>query len=233
MTLFYCQDIDSDTFSLPAQESHHCIRVLRMTVGDQLYLTDGRGTMCLCRIVCSDSTNCLVEVIQRDNNYGKRPYHLHIAVAPTKNNARIEWLVEKAVEIGVDEITPIICDHSERGILKTDRLEKIAISAMKQSLKAYLPLINPATPLRQFVSRPIEGQRMVCYCEGDQRIPLSQTYQAGSDAVILIGPEGDFSPDEITTAIASGFQPITLGDARLRTETAALYAITAINFMNT
>lgn len=233
MTLFYCEDIDSDLLTLPAEESKHCVRVLRMTTGDTLNITDGRGMMCRCRIVAPDSSGCTVEVVERVPDYGRRPFHLHLAVAPTKNTARIEWLVEKCVEIGIDEITPVICDHSERGVQKTERLEKIAISAMKQSLKAYRPIIHNAMPLRQFVTQPLSGQRLVCYCDGDIRTPLRQIYQAGNDAIVLIGPEGDFSSTEIETALSNGFQPVTLGDTRLRTETAALYAVTALNFMNT
>lgn len=233
MTLFYCENIEADILTLPADESKHCVRVLRMTTGDSLYLADGKGTMCHCRILSPDCSACTVEVVNRMTDYGKRPYYLHLAVAPTKNASRIEWLVEKCVEIGIDEITPVICDHSERVVQKTERLEKIAISAMKQSLKAYRPIINEATKLHHFVSQPLRGQRLVCYCDGDTRTPLRQTYVNGRDAVILIGPEGDFSPSEITSALSHGFLPVTLGDTRLRTETAALYAITALNFMNT
>ncbi len=176
-----------------------------------------------------------MEIVERMEDYGHRPFHLHLLVAPTKNTARIEWLVEKAVEIGVDRITPIICDHSERGVQKTDRLDRIALSAMKQSLKARRPQIDSPVKLMECVNTEMwkcESGKFVCYCAGDERHTLRELYTPGTDAVVLIGPEGDFSPREIEAALAAGFQPVTLGDSRLRTETAALYAVTALNFLN-
>lgn len=232
MQIFYNPDISTGIATLDAEESRHCVKVLRLREGDAIDVADGHGTLCHCRIVSADARGCVVETMDNETDYRRRPFHLHLAVAPTKNAARLEWLVEKAVEIGVDEITPVICDHSERGVQKTDRLEKIAISAMKQSLRANLPTIHPATPLATFLEQPLGGQRLVCYCDGDNRQTLSDTYKAHSDAVVLIGPEGDFSEEEIALALACGFQPVSLGPSRLRTETAALYAVVAFNLIN-
>ena len=241
MHLFLTDTTQGPYATLPPDESKHCIRVLRMQPGDELYVTSGDGTMCRARIVDPDPTACQVEITERLPDYGARPFKLHMAVAPTKNNARMEWFVEKAVEIGIDRITPVICDHSERGALKTDRLERIALSAMKQSLQARRPLIDPPVNLPLFLKNLNSHihtfthshiQKYVCYCVGDDRRTLHQLYTPGTDALVLIGPEGDFSPHEIAAVLAQGFQPVTLGNNRLRTETAALYALTALNFMN-
>ena len=238
MHLFLTDTTQGPYATLPPDESKHCIRVLRMQPGDELYVTSGDGTMCRARIVDPDPTACQVEITERLPDYGARPFKLHMAVAPTKNNARMEWFVEKAVEIGIDRITPVICDHSERGALKTDRLERIALSAMKQSLQARRPLIDPPVNLADFLQNLnsqfsiLNSQKFVCHCVGDDRHTLHQLYTPGTDALVLIGPEGDFSPHEIAEVLAQGFQPVTLGNNRLRTETAALYALTALNFMN-
>ena len=259
MHLFLTSSTDCTYATLPPDESKHCIRVLRMLPGDEIWVTSGDGVLCTARIVDPDPTACQVEITQRIPNYGAHPYHIHIAVAPTKNNARLEWFVEKAVEIGIDRITPVICDHSERGALKTDRLERIALSAMKQSLQARRPLIDPPIKLHDFLmnlnsqfSIPnsqfptlnsqfsilnsqfsiLNSQKYVCHCVGDDRRTLHQLYTPGTDALVLIGPEGDFSPDELSRCLTLGFQSVTLGNNRLRTETAALYALTALNFMN-
>ena len=269
MHLFLTDTTQGPYATLPPDESKHCIRVLRMQLGDELYVTSGDGTMCRARIVDPDPTACQVEITERLPDYGARPFKLHMAVAPTKNNARMEWFVEKAVEIGIDRITPVICDHSERGVLKTDRLERIALSAMKQSLQARRPLIDPPIKLLDFLTNlnsqfsilnsqfptlnsqfsilnsqfPTLNshihtfthshiQKYVCHCVGDDRRTLHQLYTPGTDALVLIGPEGDFSPDELSRCLTLGFQPVTLVNNRLRTETAALYALTALNFMN-
>ena len=230
MHLFLSDTTQGPYATLSPEESKHCVRVLRMQLGDELYVTSGDGTMCRARIANPDPSACEVEIVERIADYGQRPFHLHIAIAPPKNNARTDWFVEKAVEIGIDRITPIICDHSERGVLKTDRLERIALSAMKQSLKARRPLIDPPVNLPVFLQNLnsqfsiLNSQKFVCYCSGDERHTLGQLYTPGTD--------GDFSPNEISAVLSQGFQPVTLGTARLRTETAALYAVTALNFMN-
>lgn len=249
-SLFLTPDLSSDLLVLPEEESKHCVKVLRMRSGDPLMLTDGLGTLCHAQVLQADPKGCTVTITQRIPNYGRRNHHLHIAVAPTKNNERLEWFVEKAVEIGIDEITPLICDHSERRVLKTDRLEKIIDSAMKQSLKAYRPTLNQPTPFKTFIenlsSYPTSNSslsektvnpdqtdplRLICYCDGDRK-SLHDLYRPGQSAIVLIGPEGDFSPEEIHLALSNDFHPVTLGPCRLRTETAALYATTAINFLN-
>ena len=232
MHLFLSNDTTAPYATLLPDESRHCVRVLRMGVGDEVWVTSGDGVMCRARIADPDDKACSVEIVERQENYGRRPFHLHMLVAPTKNTARIEWLVEKAVEIGVDRITPVICDHSERGTQKTDRLDRIALSAMKQSLKARRPQIDNPVRLTDFLKIPVKGSKFVCYCAGDERHSLRELYTPGTDATVLIGPEGDFSPREIAAALAAGFLPVTLGDSRLRTETAALYAVTALNFLN-
>ena len=238
MRLFLSDDCTGTYATLTPDESKHCTRVLRMGVGDEVWVTSGDGTMCRALIANPNPSACEVEIVERIADYDHRPFHLHIAIAPPKNNARTEWFVEKAVEIGIDRITPIICEHSERGVLKTDRLERIALSAMKQSLKARRPLIDPPVNLPLFLKNLnsqfsiLNSQKFVCYCTGDERHTLGQLYTPGTDALVLIGPEGDFSPHEIAEVLAQGFQPVTLGTARLRTETAALYAVTALNFMN-
>ncbi len=237
MHLFLTEDTTGPYAQLSAEESKHCVRVLRMGMGDELWVTSGNGILCRARVCNPDDRACEVEILERMPDPQRRPFRLHIAVAPTKNSARLEWFVEKAVEIGVDRITPVICDHSERENQKTDRLQKLALSAMKQSLKASLPIIDQPTKLTDFLKAldpmPIQNQsRLVCYCFGNERHSLHQLYTPGQDAVVLIGPEGDFSEREIQTALTQGFLPVTLGNSRLRTETAALYAVTALNFMN-
>ena len=241
MRLFLSDDCTGTYATLTHDESKHCTRVLRMGVGDEVWVTSGDGTMCRALIADPNPSACEVEIVERITDYDHRPFHLHIAIAPPKNNARTEWFVEKAVEIGIDRITPIICEHSERGVLKTDRLERIALSAMKQSLKASRPLIDPPVNLPLFLKNLNSHihtfthshiQKFVCYCSGDERHTLGQLYTPGTEALVLIGPEGDFSSHEIAEVLAQGFQPVTLGTARLRTETAALYAVTALNFLN-
>lgn len=232
MQLFFAENIESDIYTLSEEESRHCVKVLRMGVGDTLSITDGNGTLYHCRIMEANPKGCVVDTVERLKEYGKRPFSLHVAVAPTKNTARMEWFVEKAVEMGVDIITPIICDHSERCSMKSERLKKIAVSAMKQSLKAYLPLINEPTSIDRIINMPATGQRFIAYCDGEIRTPLRNAYNPGNDATILIGPEGDFSSDEVCAALHNGFIPVTLGECRLRTETAALAATAFFNLSN-
>lgn len=232
MQLFLAEDIESSTYTLSEEESKHIVRVLRMGAGDPLCLTDGQGTLCRCHILEAHPKRCTVAIDERQREYGKPAFHLHLAVAPTKNTARLEWVVEKAVEMGVGRITPLRCDHSERAVLKTDRLAKIIDSAMKQSLKAYRPQLDELTPLSQLIATPFDGQRLIAYCDGDHRTPLREAYHAGSDVQVLIGPEGDFSADEVAAALDARFIPVTLGSSRLRTETAALAALAFINLAN-
>ena len=238
MQLFYCKDITPNAFcTLDAEESRHAVRVLRLREGDELNVTDGRGNLYRCRIVTADDRACVIEAAEQEFSALHSPFSIHLAVAPTKNPSRMEWLVEKAVEIGVGEITLLNCDHSERTFLKTDRLEKLAVSAMKQSLHTLLPEIHPAVSLRDWLNSQLSivnsQLKFIAHCESDKpRTPLATALTPGKDAVVLIGPEGDFSPEEIALALDCGFQPVSLGSSRLRTETAALYAVTAFNLIN-
>lgn len=239
MQLFYSKDISSSGFcTLDAEESRHAVRVLRMREGDTINVTDGMGHLYQCRIVQADDKACVVECLNVLLHDCLNAAAIHLAVAPTKNPARMEWLVEKAVEIGVGEITLLQCDHSERTFLKTDRLERLALSAMKQSLHLTLPPINPAVTLRDFITQALnqtsdKATKLIAHCEADKpRTPIAAALQPGIDAVVLIGPEGDFSEEEIALALDAGFQPVSLGPSRLRTETAALYAVTAFNLIN-
>lgn len=237
MQLFYSKDITPNGFcTLDAEESRHAVRVLRLRAGDEIHVTDGRGNLYLCKMVDANDKECVIESeSQLPTTHSQLPT-IHLAVAPTKNPSRMEWLVEKAVEIGVGEITLLDCDHSERTFLKTERLEKLAVSAMKQSLHTVLPAIHPAVKLSDWLHCPLPTTRslkFIAHCEADRpRTPLAAALQPGCDAVVLIGPEGDFSDEEITLALQCGFQPVSLGPNRLRTETAALYAVTAFNLIN-
>lgn len=232
MQLFFIPNTESDFYTLSEEESHHCVKVLRLVAGDHIAATDGQGTLCQCTIIEAHPKHCLIQIDERTDNHNRHSFHLHVAVAPTKNTARMEWFVEKAVEMGIDEITPIVCDHSERCVLRHERLQKIAVSAMKQSLKTFMPIINPPTPLTQLINSSTIQQRFIAYCDGDHRTPLHNIYRPGQDALILIGPEGDFSQREISLALDNGFQPVTLGQYRLRTETAALAATAYFNLVN-
>lgn len=241
MQLFYNPDITPNAYCpLDPEESRHAVRVLRMCEGDELHVTDGKGNLYRCQIVEANDKACVVNVIAQEFSIFNSQFLIHLAVAPTKNPSRMEWLVEKAVEIGVGEITLLQCDHSERSFLKTDRLEKLAISAMKQSLHTVLPKINPAVKLRDWLRSTLplshsstQPLKLIAHCEADKpRTPLAAALKPGKDAVVLIGPEGDFSEEEIALALACGFQPVSLGPSRLRTETAALYAVVAFNLIN-
>ena len=243
MQLFYCKDITPEGYAtLDAEESRHAVRVLRLREGDTMHVTDGQGHLYECRVVEANDKACTVETqgaasqMPTSIEETQRAASLHLAVAPTKNPSRMEWLVEKAVEVGVGEITLLDCDHSERSFLKTDRLERLALSAMKQSLHLTLPRIHPAVKLREWLRTFAGGTpalQFIAHCEADQpRTPLATALEAGRDAVVLIGPEGDFSQEEIDLALACGFRPVSLGPSRLRTETAALYAAVAFSIAN-
>ena len=232
MALFYAPDILS-TLKLDEEESNHAIKVLRMKAGDSLQIVDGKGGYYEARISDPNHKRCGVEIVESFSEFETRPYHLHIAIAPTKNIERLEWFVEKATEIGIDEITPIICEHSERKIVKKDRLDKIAVSAMKQSKKAYLPVVNEPVSMLSFVSNSNETQKFIAHCMSDsERTDLSSSYKPGSDVVVLIGPEGDFSPAELKESLKYGFEPVLMGQSRLRTETAGVVAVHTVVLLN-
>jgi 16S rRNA (uracil1498-N3)-methyltransferase len=232
MNLFFTPDISGSFYSLNEEESRHCQKVLRLHEGDMIHLTDGMGTLYEAQIVDARSRQVGVEVTARHENYGKRDYRLHMAVAPTKNTDRFEWFLEKATEIGVDEITPLICGHSERRQLRADRLEKIITSAVKQSLKAYYPVLHPIADFRAFITEKREGQLFIAHLEERDPVLLQKACLKGGKVTILIGPEGDFSDKEIESAQEAMYQIVSLGRSRLRTETAAVVACCAVAMVN-
>ncbi|MBR2451859.1 MAG: 16S rRNA (uracil(1498)-N(3))-methyltransferase [Rikenellaceae bacterium] len=232
MQLFYAPEITLPEYTLPEEESRHCEKVLRKVVGDTLHLTDGVGTIYTARIL-STGKRCTVRIEQQTENFEQRPYHLTMAVAPTKNIDRFEWFAEKATEVGIDRIIPIECEHSERRIIKCERIDKIVVSAMKQSLKAYKPEVAPMTPLKKVIEMPFEGKRLIAHCEkSESRQLLKDVVKAGDNVLLLIGPEGDFSMSEIEAARKAGFIEVSLGEMRLRTETAALTGVIHTSFIN-
>lgn len=231
MQLFYTPDISVNA-ELPEGEAGHCIRVLRLGEGDEILLTDGKGSFYKATIRRAHPKHCEVVVRERWRQPALWPFCLHIAVAPTKNIDRMEWFAEKATEIGIDTITCLNCRFSERREIKPARLEKILVSAMKQSQKATLPKLEAMTDFDAFVRLPFQGRKFIAHCEEGTKPTLKQSYRPGENALILIGPEGDFCPEEIKLALANGFEAISLGSSRLRTETAALVACHTIHVLN-
>lgn len=229
MQLFYSKDItaNSDTFTFSKEESKHIIRVLRKKEDDTLHITNGKGILFTVTIVIADPKKCTVRICKKIQKT-KHNYHLHIAIAPTKMNDRMEWFLEKATEIGIDEITPVFCDNSERKAIKKERFEKIIQSAMKQSLQTYLPKLNDAIPLKDFLNIDHNGQKVIAHCEETDKKELYSTLKKEQSYIILIGPEGDFSNNEIQTAITNNFTPVSLGNTRLRTETAGIVACNTV-----
>lgn len=227
MIRFYCPDI-LRTLRLPESDSGHCLRVLRMHPGDEVEAVNGRGTAYTLRLLDDNRHGCAVEIVEQRPEPPSWPQNITIAVAPTKNLDRMEWMVEKLTEIGVNRITPLLCERSERRTLKPERLERIAVAAMKQSLKATLPIIDHLTPLKDFVNQTsshftLQPSLFIAYCGREvERKLLSREYRPGTDVTLLIGPEGDFAQEEVTLCLDQGYVPVTLGDNRLRTETAAL-----------
>ena len=233
MQVFYAPHIDGLEYRLTEEESKHCIRVLRMNVGDELFLTDGCGNLYTARIADSNPKRCMVQIVTNQKEFGKRPFRLHIAIAPTKNIERFEWFLEKATEIGVDAITPLLCERSERKDVKTDRLQKIVVSAMKQSVKAYLPKINEMQLFKRFVDSNLPADlKAIAHCNSPNLNPFQNVLQKGRSVLILVGPEGDFSPAEVELALSNGFSEVSLSTSRLRTETAGIVACHTANLIN-
>ena len=232
MELFYAYEADGRFCRLDADESGHCVRVLRHRAGDEIHVIDGLGTMYRCRLTDDNPKGAEAEVLEAFPGWGGHPYRLTVACCPTKNNDRFEWFVEKATEVGVDRIVPTIGERSERKVYKTDRALRIALSATKQSLKACIPEIAEPVSVKDFICHSEPGLKLIAYCfEGDtKRISIQEALKAyeGKDVTILIGPEGDFSPEEARQAVAHGYIPVHLGASRLRTETAAVLAATAV-----
>ena len=234
MPLFYQPELVADAPALPADESRHCVKVLRQQVGDSIEVVDGRGTFYAGTITQADPKRCLFE-ITRSWSEPALPYAVHLIIAPTKNLDRTEWLVEKAVEIGIDELSFVRCEHSERRVLKTDRLIKKAVAAMKQSGRATLPTINELRPLAHFLTPPAEGvplQRLMAYVDPTNPAHLAQVARPGSSYAVLVGPEGGFSEREVTQATAAQYQLVSLGPYRFRTETAGLMVCAALQLIN-
>lgn len=258
MELFFSSDIEGGICRLDKDESGHCVKVLRHRTGDEISVIDGCGTLYRCRITSDSPKGVEAMVLEETHDWGGHPYRLHMAVCPTKNNDRYEWFVEKACEIGLDEVSPVIGEHSERRVFKTARVEKILVSAAKQSLKGAVPVVNEPAAVREFIEGMADGSgvdsvggmaggsgargdgtggplKLIAYCFEDERVPRRSIKEVlggyeGSDVVVLIGPEGDFSKAEAELAIQNGFIPVHLGDSRLRTETAALTAVAAVYF---
>jgi len=230
MNLFYGIPSGDGTVTLTEEESAHCIRVLRKKTGDKIFFTDGSGNYFHGSIQSADPKKCVVVIEETTEHFGKKNYSLHIALAPTKNIDRFEWFLEKATEIGIDMITPVICTHSERRVLKTERLQKVLLSAMKQSLKSYLPEIHEAIPLEEFFKKETIGQKFICLGSADQSIKTE--LKPGSSYTILVGPEGDFTDKEIASAQKNNFIPVSLGPSRLRSETAGVVACSIVSLLN-
>jgi 16S rRNA (uracil1498-N3)-methyltransferase len=232
MHLFYYPEVKGESFVLNKTESSHCVRVLRLSANDIIYLTNGKGKLFKACIVKPDKNECELKIIDITEVPKERDYSLQIALAPTKNMERFEWFIEKSTEIGIDRIIPLLCKNSERRVIKEERLIKVLVAAMKQSLKAWLPVIDPLTPFSKLVNRQFSGHRFIATGSEPAANHLGRLYDKGSDALILIGPEGDFQENEMSLAIRNSFKPVSLGGSRLRTETAGLVACHSINFIN-
>ncbi len=232
MQVFYLNEIRPGFNYLDTVESHHCSRVLRLKTGSSILVIDGKGNMGEGKISDPDPEKCIVKVHKVHNNYHKRPYQLHIAIAPTKNTDRFKWFLEKTTEIGIDEITPLLCERSERKIIKTKRLEKIILSAMKQSLTAFRPVLHEMTSLRKFLEFVPSRNTYIAHSENYDQIHLKSLISPVKDYIIMIGPEGGFSPEEVQLANNKGVISVSLGQNRLRTETAGLVACNIASLVN-
>jgi len=237
MHLFYIENTEfinyqSKIIILQEEEARHATKVLRLKQGDEVFATDGIGNWFQCNINEIGKKHCSLKIIEQQQNKGKRAYKIHIAIAPTKNIKRFEWFLEKATEMGIDTITPIITEHSERRDLKIERSNKVITSAMKQSLKAYHPKLNEAIKFTDFIENIESEQLFIAHLIDEKQLDLKTTYQKDKDVSILIGPEGDFSNKEVETAMNKGFKAVRMGIERLRTETAALFAVANIHFVN-
>ncbi len=241
MELFYSTQVEGGLCTLTEEESRHCSKVLRHTAGDTINVIDGSGTLYTCRIVeCGRQVVCSVE--NAVDGFGAHGYHLTMAVCPTKNIDRYEWFLEKATEMGMDVVVPVMGEHSERRVVKPERLEKILVSAAKQSLKGAVPVLREAITVKQFIkeSSQLPGVKLIAHCGEGEKITLREAVAAAVEAsgahakpciTILIGPEGDFSHAEVEAAVKAGFKPLTLGESRLRTETAAVAAVAGVYFL--
>ncbi|HKI89903.1 MAG TPA: 16S rRNA (uracil(1498)-N(3))-methyltransferase [Draconibacterium sp.] len=232
MQLFYVPNISNHEAILDETESKHAVRVLRLIPGNAVQLIDGKGGFYEAEITNANPKKCRLEIKKTIMEFGKKNFRLHMAVAPTKNIDRFEWFLEKATEIGIDEITPLLCEHSERKSIKPERSEKILVSAMKQSLKAYLPKLNEMVSFNDFINNCTTEHRFIAHCYNGEKQHLKNVVKKNHDVIILIGPEGDFNTNEVTLALKNGFREVSLGTARLRTETAGVVACHIVNLTN-
>jgi len=231
MHLFYSTNISDNTISLDNEESKHLAKVLRLEMGDHVHVIDGKGTRYLCSILIAHQKATQLTILEKE--VVNETYGIEIAAAPTKNLNRWEWFLEKTTEIGVDAIHPIVSFHSERKVLKKERQERILLSAMKQSYKTKLPRLSELEKFKSFITTDFDGRKFICHCYDDlPKKSLNESYKKGEKALLLIGPEGDFSKQEVELAIEQGFEPIALGKSRLRTETAAIVACHTIHVLN-
>ena len=233
MQIFYIPQVTGKRIAPDAAESKHMVKVLRMKKGDRVHVVDGTGGFYEAEITDDNPKKCVLSVLNSKHEFGKRDFRLHIAIAPTKNNDRFEWFLEKATELGIDEITPVMCEHSERKVIKPGRLEKILVSAMKQSVKAYLPILNPLVSLSEMIESGGANLKFIAHCDKGNKEHLKNVVMPKENVVVLIGPEGDFSAAEIAEAVKNNFTPVTLGASRLRTETAGVAACHIVNLINT
>ncbi len=232
MQLFYFPDISGSEVVLNETESRHAVKVLRLTEGSRVQIIDGKGGFYEAEISVAHHKKCKLLITNSIQEFEKKDFKLHIAIAPTKNIDRYEWFLEKCTEIGIDEITPLLSEHSERKIIKPERLNKILVAAMKQSLKAYLPKLNTITNFNEFISNSNSPNKYIAHCNDGDKVHLKNCIKPGEDILILIGPEGDFSDEEVALAKENGFTEVSLGTARLRTETAGVVACHIANLMN-
>jgi 16S rRNA (uracil1498-N3)-methyltransferase len=234
MNIFYAPEVVIPEITLSPEESAHCVRVLRLGAGEKVQVIDGNGGYYNAVITIPDAKHCRLTVTETIKNQPQRNFSVHIAIAPTKNMERFEWFIEKSVEIGIDTITPLLCHHSERRVLKTDRLERLIISTMKQAIIPCHPVLHELTGFKEFVGQKAgnEADRFIAHCEETDRKELSNACRPGKNTIVLIGPEGDFSTDEIKLALRHQFVPVTLGSNRLRTETAGVVACHTVNLVN-
>ncbi len=233
MHLFFDESFSDKNPILNQEESKHCVRVLRHVNGDRVTILNGSGSVFTAEIIDANPKSCKFEIVDHKID-STREFNLHIAVAPTKNIDRLEWFMEKATEIGIEQITPIICDHSERKVIKPERLEKVLISATKQSLKSYKPILNPLIDFNSFIQQHnnLLVDKFIAHCYDSPKSLLKNCYTPNANSIILIGPEGDFSEKEVALALNNNFKEISLGKSRLRTETAALMACATVNLIN-
>lgn len=234
MNIFYAPDITKENFAFHEDESKHIIRVLRLEINDIVNIVDGKGNLFTAKIIGNNPKKCLVEILKVEENYNKRDFNLTIAIAPTKNNDRFEWFCEKATEIGIDKIIPLISFQSERRNIKADRFKKKIISAVKQSVKAYVPEFSELIKFKDLITKDFDGKKYIAHCNSAVKEihHLKELYNKGEDTLVLIGPEGDFTLEEVSQAVENGFEEITISKSRLRTETAGIVTAEIINFIN-